>query len=101
MNLETLNYYKQIGCLKENRYYSMKHVKRRDLLLLTIKLIEKIAHPRNAKKHYQSFIIKKNTKSVKQSKVITQQPKAFENPNIFDIKSVILEHPKSSHKLRQ
>ena len=37
--------------------------------------------PCNAKEHYQSFIRKKNTKSVKQSKIITQQPKTFENPN--------------------
>ena len=30
---------------------------------------------------------------------MTYQPKAFENPNIVDIKSVITEHPKTSHKL--
>ena len=28
--------------------------------------------PHNAKEHYQSFIRKKNTKSIKQSKIITQ-----------------------------
>ena len=28
-----------------------------------------------------------------------QQPKTFRNPKIVDIKSVILEHPKNSHKL--
>ena len=55
--------------------------------------------PRNAKEHYQSFIRKKNTKSVKQSEIITYQPKTFENPNIADIKSVITKHPKTSHKL--
>ena len=42
---------------------------------------------------------KKNKKLVKLSKVITQQLKAIENPNIVDIKSVIIEHPKTSHKL--
>ena len=42
--------------------------------------------PRNAKDHCQSFIRKKNTKSIKQSKIITQQPKSFKNPNTVDIK---------------
>ena len=55
--------------------------------------------PSSAKEHYQSFVRKKITKSVKQSKVITYQPKTFENPNIFHMKSVIIEHPKISHKL--
>ena len=36
---------------------------------------------------------------VKQSEMITYQPKTFENPNIVDIKSVIAEHPKTSYKL--
>ena len=53
----------------------------------------------NAKKHYQSFIRKKNKKLVNQSKIITYQPKTFEIPNIVDIKSVITEHPKTSYKL--
>ena len=55
---------------------------------------EEIPDPRNAKEHYQSFIRKKNTKSVKQLKIITYQPKTFANPNFADIKSVITEHPK-------
>ena len=67
--------------------------------MLANKLIEKIPDPRNAKEHYQSFIRKKNTKSVKQSEIITYQPKTFENPNIVDIKSVVTEYPKTSHKL--
>ena len=33
--------------------------------------------------------------SVKQSKIITQQPKTFESPNIIDTKSVIIKHPKT------
>ena len=41
---------------------------------------------------------KKITKSAKQ-KIITQQPKIFESPNIVNIKSVIIEYPKTSHKL--
>ena len=60
---------------------------------------EKIPDPRSTKEHYQSFIGKKNTKSVKQSKIITYKPKTFENPNIVDIKSLVIEHPKTSHKL--
>ena len=33
------------------------------------------------------------------SKIIIHQPKTFENSNIIDIRSVITEHPKTSHKL--
>ena len=43
------NYYKQIGFSKENRYYSMKCLKEKDLLLLAHELIEKIPDPLNAK----------------------------------------------------
>ena len=46
-----------------------------------------------------SFITKKNTKLVKQSKMITDQPKTFENPNIVYITSVITKHTKTSQKL--
>ena len=35
------NYYRQIEFTKENSYYSMKHQKKKDLLLLATKLIEK------------------------------------------------------------
>ena len=49
--------------------------------------------------HYQSFIGKESTKSLKQSKAITQQPNTFENPDIVDIKSVTIGHPKHLHKL--
>ena len=41
----------------------------------------------------------KNKKLVKRSKIITQKWKAMENLNIFDTKSVIIEHPKTSRKL--
>ena len=47
----------------------------------------------------ESHLKRKSTKSVKRSKVITQRPKTFENPNIVDIKPVITEHLKTSHKL--
>ena len=51
------------------------------------------------KEHYQPFVKKKDTKSVKESKIMTRQPKALENSNIFYIWSVFIEHPKTSHKL--
>ena len=43
------NYYKRIGFAKERSYYSSKRLKRKDLLLLATKLIEKIPDPHNAK----------------------------------------------------
>ena len=46
----------------------MKRLKKKYLLLLANKLMEKIPDSLNAKEHYHSFIRKKNTKSVKQSK---------------------------------
>ena len=45
------------------------------------------------------FIREKNRKSWKKGEIITYQPKAFEKSSIDDIKSVITEHPKTSHKL--
>ena len=69
------------------------------MLLLATKCKKKNTDPCNFKEHYQAFIRKKNTKSVKQSEIITYQPKTFENPNIADIKSAITEHPKTLHKL--
>ena len=44
------------------------------MLTLATKLIEKIPDPCNAREHYQSFISKKNTKSVKQLEIITYEP---------------------------
>ena len=67
--------------------------------MLAKKLTEKIPDLCNAKEHYQSFIRKKNTKSLKQSEIISYQPKNLKNTNIVDIKSVIIEYPKTSHKL--
>ena len=62
--------------------------------MFATKLTEKIPDPCNAKEYYQSFIRKKSTKSIKQSKTIIRQPKTLEN-----LKPVIIEHPKISHKL--
>ena len=59
------NYYKQIGFSKESSYCSLIRLKKKkDLLLLANKLIEKVADPRTAKEHYESFLRKKNKKSV-------------------------------------
>ena len=33
------------------------------------------------------------------TKIFTQQPKLMENPNIIDLKSVTVEHPKTSQKV--
>ena len=54
------NYNKKIVFSKKSSYYSMKQLKKKDLLLLANKLIEKISDPHNAKEHYQTFIRKKN-----------------------------------------
>ena len=90
------NYYKRIGFSKEDSYYSMKRLKKKDLMLLANKLIEKVPDPRNAKEHYQSFLRKENRKSVKQSEIITYKPKIFDTA---DVKSDITEHSKTSYKL--
>ena len=68
----------------------MKRLKRKALLLLATKLIEKTPDPHNGKEQYRSFIRKKNAKPVKQSKTITQEPKSFEKLNIVDIQSAII-----------
>ena len=54
-------------------------IKELDLLkkaVIIAKIIteKKIPDCRDTKEHYQSFLRKKNTKLVKQSKMITQQP---------------------------
>ena len=49
-----------------------------------------------------SIIYKKEKYKIRKTiKIINYQPKTFENPNIADIKSVITEHPKTSHKLSE
>ena len=66
------NNYRWVVFSKENSYYSMKHQKRKDLLLLTTKLIEKIPYATNARQQYQIFFKNKNKKSAEQLKIITQ-----------------------------
>ena len=77
----------------------MKHQKKKVLLFLASKLIKQIPDASNSKEHYQLFLKNKNKKSVKLSKVITQQPKLLKNSNIVGRKLVAIDHPKSSNKL--
>ena len=92
------NYYKRIGFSKKSRYSSMKRLNKKDLFLLANELGKSIPDPRNCIEHCKPFIIKEK-KSVKQSEMITYQPRTFQNPDIVDIKLFITEHPKISHKL--
>ena len=71
------------GFSKENSFYLINVLEKKDLLLLANKLIEKTPGPRNAKEHGQSFRTNKNKKSVKESDIITYQPKTFENSTIL------------------
>ena len=59
-------YYRQLGFTKENSYYSIKHWKEKDLLLLGVKLIKKITDASNAKDYCKSFLKNKNQKLVNQ-----------------------------------
>ena len=54
-----------------------------DLFLIANKSIEKIHVTCNTKENYQLFIGKKSTKSVRQSKIITYQPKKFKNQKLL------------------
>ena len=95
------NYYKRNGFSKEDSYrlLNSSKKKKKDFLLFGKKLIDKVPDARNVKEHYDLFLRMKNRNSVKQLEIITYQQKAFQNPNIVDIKSVITEHPKIAHKL--
>ena len=66
-----------MGFAKKNRYYPMKHQKKKDLQLFATTLREQIREPRNVKEHYQSFLRNKNSKPVKRSNIITQQSKSL------------------------
>ena len=54
---------------KENSYYSMKHQKKTNVLLLSTKLIEKIPDATNAKQNDQPYLKRKNTKLIRQLKI--------------------------------
>ena len=57
----------KLDFLKKISFSSMKHLTKKDLLSLANKLIRNIPDPRNATEHYQSLLINKNRKSLKQS----------------------------------
>ena len=63
--------------------------KKKDLLLIAYKLIEKIDDAIIAKEYSNSYLKRKRI-LVNWSKVITQQLKSMENPYIVDIKSVTI-----------
>ena len=77
------------------------HKKKKKLQLFAAKLTEKLLNPCNAKEYYQSFIRQNDTKLVKESKIITEEPKTFGNSNIVDITLVIIEHSKKLINYRQ
>lgn len=63
--------------------------KKKDLLLIAYKLIEKIDDAIIAKEYSNSYLKRKKI-LVNWSKVITQQLKSMENPYIVEIKSVTI-----------
>ena len=90
------NNYKRIRFSKQNSYYSMKHQEKKGLLSFATKLIKKILNPSNT----EEYLFEEKTQNlVKRSKITPRQPKIKGNSNIVDIKSTIIEHPKTSHKL--
>ena len=64
-------------------------------MLLASKLIERVPDPRNAKEHYELLLRKKNRKLVKQSEIITYQPKTFKNASIVDLFFIQAQKQKS------
>ena len=86
------NYYRRTQFTKENSCYSVRHQKKKDLLLLVIMMPD----ARNAKEtYYKPIMQNENKKLVKRSKINTEQTKHIENPNIVDIKSVIISDYKA------
>ena len=89
----------KLDLTNENSYHSMKHQKKKDLLLLATKLIKKTPDAGNTKESHKSLLKNKNKKLVKRSKIIIQETKIIDNLIIIDIKSVTIEHPKTFHEL--
>ena len=78
----------------------MKHQKEKYLLSFATKLNEKKYLILVKVKNAINFIWWKkiNTKLVKQTKKVFEQPRAIENSNTVDIKSAIIEHLKTSNE---
>ena len=75
----------------------MKYQKKKDFLLLATKVIKKIGMLVMLKNTINHFWETK-TQNWWNDLIVTQQSKTIENPNITDIKSVSIEHPKTSRK---
>ena len=75
----------------------MKNLKKK--IVACYQINKKIPDLHCTKKHYWSFITKKNTKSVKQLEVITSPPKPFENQNIVNIKPVFTKLRRNYRRL--
>ena len=76
----------------------MKHLGK-NLQFFVTKLTGNLPDPSTNKEYYNSYLKRKNAKAVKQSKIITQELKPIRNLYTVDIKPVIIEHAKISHKL--
>ena len=92
------HYYKWIRFSKRNNYHSLKYLEK-NLQFFVTKLTGNLPDPSTNKEYYNSYLKRKNKKAVKQSKIITQQLKPIINLYTVDIKPVIIEHAKTSHKL--
>ena len=69
------NYYKRIGFSQKISYNSMKYLTKKDLLSLADKLVKNIPDLRMLKNTITIIIEEKQ--KVKQSEIITDQPKTF------------------------
>ena len=77
LSLKTISLF----CGKQSSFN--KTLEKKNTYFLANKLIEKIPDLHNAKELHQSFIREKKGKSLKQSEIITYQPKTFEKPNCW------------------
>ena len=68
-------------------------------IIIFTQVNKKIPDPSNTKKYCESYLKRTSTELLKRSKINTRQPKKLENQKTVDIKSVFIEHPKTSRKL--
>ena len=68
-------------------------------IIIFTQVNKKISDPSNTKEYCESYLKRTSTELLKRSKINTQQPKKIENQKTVDIKSVFIEHPKTSRKL--
>ena len=87
-----LSQLKKLDFLKKTLIIQQNAWKEKIYYFFANKLIELIPDHFNAKEHDQSFLRKKDKKSVKQTEIITYQPKTFEKPNIADMKNRLLQN---------